>query len=361
MQLAYECRAMKNPKGKPTDDDALRDVANVVASELDADVALYSGGINKGSAHDLIEECNSKKRRSNIFLILGTTGGDPDAAYRIAKNFQNKYDRFFLFIPGYCKSAGSLIAVGANELIMSDLGELGPLDVQLITKDELWETQSGLVVRDAFMALRERALDDFEHFFYNISTKYSGRISLKTVTHIASEITRGIYSNLYAQIDPIRVGEAGRELLIARHYGAILERGSGNLAERSLDFLISGYPSHSFVIDRDEASRLFKVVRMPSAAEHALEELVGIKCQLPYLWSLMRDGTILKFQYLSSDPTDEDDEFSKSAVEGANESERSGIEGQGPVPTDEAAKRNLSRRNDKRGNGEARPRKTPAN
>ena len=225
MQFGHHCGAMKNPQRKSKADDVLRDAANAVAYELDADVALYSGGISRASAHELIEKCNGKKRRSNIFLILGTTGGDPDAAYRIAKHFQNKYDRFSLFIPGFCKSAGSLIAIGANELIMSDFGELGPLDVQLITKDELWQTQSGLVVADAFTALRQMALDDFEHFFYNISTRYSGRIALKTVTHIATEITRGIYSNLYAQIDPIRVGEAGRALAIARSYGEILRRG----------------------------------------------------------------------------------------------------------------------------------------
>ncbi len=47
-----------------------------------------------------------------------TEGGDADPAYRIARCLQDHYDRFSLFVSGYCKSAGTLVALGAHELQM---------------------------------------------------------------------------------------------------------------------------------------------------------------------------------------------------------------------------------------------------
>ena len=43
------------------------------------------------------------------------------------------------FIPRRCKSAGTLLLIGATSLIISDRGELGPLDVQLSKPDEIFE------------------------------------------------------------------------------------------------------------------------------------------------------------------------------------------------------------------------------
>jgi ClpP class serine protease len=96
-----------------------------------------------------------RKRRKNAILILVTEGGDPDAAYRIARCFQEHYELFTCIVPGYCKSAGTLITIGAHELVMTDGGELGPLDIQMSKKDELWESQSGLTVAAALNALHE--------------------------------------------------------------------------------------------------------------------------------------------------------------------------------------------------------------
>lgn len=66
-----------------------------------------------------------------------------------------QYERFTLFVSGLCKSAGTLVAVGAHELIMSDYGELGPLDVQMPKQDAVWEMQSGLTVMSTLNTLTE--------------------------------------------------------------------------------------------------------------------------------------------------------------------------------------------------------------
>jgi hypothetical protein len=75
---------------------------------------------------------------------------------------------------------------------------------------------------------------------------------------------------IYSQIDPMRLGEVQRAMMIAYHYGERLAK--GNLKEDSLAVLVSGYPSHGSVIDRDEARNLFKSVRPPTKDEGKIYE-----------------------------------------------------------------------------------------
>src|SRR6266478_9667534 len=87
-------------------------LADKIARTLDADLLLYNAPIERHLDQRVIELCNSMRRRPNVALILVTTGGDADAAYRIATCLQSKYKRFSLLVPGYCKSAGTLVALG---------------------------------------------------------------------------------------------------------------------------------------------------------------------------------------------------------------------------------------------------------
>ena len=123
--------------------------ADQLAEVRDTDVLFFNGPIERHLDQRVIEYCVRRRRRKTVTLMLVTDGGDPHAAYRIARCLQSKYSRFTAFIPGFCKSAGTIVALGAHELVMSDFGELGPLDVQLARKDELFEKQSGLTATSA--------------------------------------------------------------------------------------------------------------------------------------------------------------------------------------------------------------------
>ena len=132
--------------------------ADEVAEQLDADVIYFEGSISQILAHRIISECNARRRRTNVLFIMVTLGGDPNAAYRIARCLQMNYTKFLFYAPFHCKSAGTLVATGAHELVISNQGELGPLDVQLSKKDELVERQSGLTVTDTLNSLQDKAL-----------------------------------------------------------------------------------------------------------------------------------------------------------------------------------------------------------
>ena len=81
----------------------------------------------------------------------------------------------------------------------------------------------------------------------------------------ASALAIGLMGPVFSQIDPLQVAEVDRAMRAARLY--VQRLGGNHLKEGALDRLLTGYPSHDFVIDREEASDLIRTVRAPSAEE----------------------------------------------------------------------------------------------
>ncbi len=200
-------------------ENSISKAATKFADDSDTDVLLYTGNIERGYDDKLIDILLGMKRRHNVLLLLCSHGGNPDAAYRIARALQNCYDKFTVLLAGRCKSAGTLIVLGAHEVVMTDHAELGPLDIQLGKKDELFELDSGLTVLNALTELESKAFQLFENTLLRIKFKSSGSVTFKTATHIATELAKGIVAPIMAQIDPMHVGEVSRALKIGKEYG----------------------------------------------------------------------------------------------------------------------------------------------
>lgn len=254
---------------------AYRHAADAIAEAQDADVLLVNGAIYRPLALTVLDLCHSRRRRKNVILILVTHGGDAGAAYKLARCLQSSYEHFTLYLTGSCKSAGTLVALGAHDLVVGHKGEMGPLDVQMSKPDELMQRQSGLTATAALSTLHEKAFDSFEHFFINLVRRSNSTLSTRTATHVAVQLTTGLFAPLFEHIDPMHVGEAGRALQVASQYGEILQAESENLMPDALDRLTSGFASHDFVIDLAQIETLFRVVRQPNAMEIALAEALG--------------------------------------------------------------------------------------
>lgn len=260
---------------------AIREAADTLAEKSNSDIIFYNGPIQRPYDGNLIEACASMPRRKNVTLLLVTEGGDPDAAYRISRTLQSSYERFTCLVSGYCKSAGTIVAIGAHEIVFGFQGELGPVDVQMSKRDELFEMQSGQTVMSALETLQTRAFLAFEHYFMALQQKSSGRVTLKTASELACRLSVGLFSPIYQQIDPMHIGEAGRASSIALQYGTRLDKLSKNLRPRALEYLMSGYTSHGFVIDEGEAMELFRNVRHVNEIEAALCAAMNQECYIP--------------------------------------------------------------------------------
>ena len=121
-------------------------------------------------------------------------GGDPNAAYRIARTLRRLYPlgKLTFFLGGYCKSAGTLLALCADELVFSSFGELGPLDVQIGKPNELVGAESGLDLTQALKQLSATAFESFEEQLVAIVNRSSGAITTKMAAEIATKLTVGL-------------------------------------------------------------------------------------------------------------------------------------------------------------------------
>lgn len=76
-----------------------------------------------------LEMCGDSRQ---IDLMLYTRGGDVLTPWRLVHLIREYTDRFCVLIPFRCYSAGTLLCLGADELVMSRLAELGPIDPSVV-------------------------------------------------------------------------------------------------------------------------------------------------------------------------------------------------------------------------------------
>ena len=255
--------------------DEATEVAGKLADELDADIILFNQGISDESADKLHDRLYNSNIRKNVFFILSSFGGDAHAAYLIARELQICYSKVILCIAGDCFSAGTLIALCAHEIVLTNRSRLGPLDVQILKKDELSERLSGLTVGIALDELQDRLSQSLAKTAYDLKQAFGRQLSFRTALDIASNVTSEVYGEIFRQIDPVRLGEDARSLQIAQHYGDILGKYSENLKPNAVHRLLTRYPSHDCIIDKGEAEELFKNLREPTDSMAVLLEKLG--------------------------------------------------------------------------------------
>jgi hypothetical protein len=244
---------------------------NEYLDSKDADGFLYSGPINQDNADGLVKLIDSRpKRRKNACVFISTFGGDPNAAYRIGRSLKANYSdgRILAILGGYCKSAGTLLVLCANELAFGCMGELGPLDTQIDKPNEILSAESGLDLLQALEQVTESSFESFEQQMINIIRHSNGAITTKVAAEIASSLTVGIFNPISAQIDPLRLGVVKRAIQIGLAYGNRLR--SDNVKQGTVKKLVHDYPAHGFVIDQSEAQELFEKVRSLDANEARL-------------------------------------------------------------------------------------------
>lgn len=243
------------------------------------DVFLYNGVLARGDDLKFIDFVAAEQKGAEAIVVLVTFGGDPDAAYKIGRYLQSRYQRFSVLVPGLCKSAGTLLAIAANELIFTPYGELGPLDIQLTKTDRVAQMESGLNIQQAFATLENRASNAFQSLVAEIVSNTGGVISYQTASHSAAELVSALYAPIFGRIDPEEVGSRTRSMQIGNHYGDRLNARYQNLKEGAVQYLVQTFPSHGFVIDYEEACEIFERVREAAQAEKKLVEHLGSRAR----------------------------------------------------------------------------------
>lgn len=121
----------QNPK------DCTLDEARIIIKEIEELrkskllVVICHQSINFHTGLALNKILRKIKHLDHLDIFLESGGGDIDSAYKILNLFKAYADKITVIVPSYAKSAATLIALGADELIICKAGELGPLDPQV--------------------------------------------------------------------------------------------------------------------------------------------------------------------------------------------------------------------------------------
>src|SRR5690349_21565332 len=99
--------------------------AEAIAKKMNADVILYAGRMYPPGDTKMFSLVKKFRKRDNVLVFMTTGGGLPETAYKLGRCLQNNYTKISLFIDLFCKSAGTIFALGADEIIMSENAELG--------------------------------------------------------------------------------------------------------------------------------------------------------------------------------------------------------------------------------------------
>jgi len=71
------------------------------------------------------------KDTTEVDILIVSNGGDPTVAWRIVSMLRERFEKINVLIPYAAYSAATLLALGADEILMHPFSNLGPVDPQL--------------------------------------------------------------------------------------------------------------------------------------------------------------------------------------------------------------------------------------
>ena len=103
------------------------------------DLLIYVAAMEKGEFPIAMDMTDSyiisdllpkKKTRKSLDVYIETPGGSGEAAEVIADIFRSKYAEVNFIVSGEAKSAGTILALSGDNIVMTETGSLGPIDAQ---------------------------------------------------------------------------------------------------------------------------------------------------------------------------------------------------------------------------------------
>ncbi|KAL0630188.1 hypothetical protein Q9L58_010966, partial [Maublancomyces gigas] len=278
-----------------------------MAERRSSDLLVFNSDVDVEAEYAVFNALNRRSHLGRIlYLFLTTDGGRVDSAFRIMRRLQEQYESIVVVVAGSCKRAGTLMCIGADELHMGPLGELGALDIQAPKTTMACDKMSGLVSGAALGKLQAEA----SKFFTNLlrdANAFQSKMTPELASKMATEITVGLLRPIFEKIDPADIGEAHRGNLTVRAYAERLNIHSDILCrpakDDALDQLLLKYPSQDFVIERGEAGTLFKRFFVLDEDEDddlcQIVRLIGMDAILP---RTLRPNKARRVEYLNKLP-----------------------------------------------------------
>ena len=195
-------------------------------------------------------DCIGKVKK--ISLIIYTCGGNTLAAWNIVNLFREFCDELEIINPNKCRSAGTLMALGENRIIMTKQATLGPIDPS-ITRE-----MSPIIPNSNPQQKLSISVESVKGYFSLLKKEFG--------TNDDTALSAA-YTKLAEYIHPLVLGDVYRTQkqiqMLAEKLLRMSYRNKRNI-KSIVSFLCSDSGSHDYTISRTEAKRMGLQIESPT-------------------------------------------------------------------------------------------------
>lgn len=215
--------------------ERIKDIQNETNRKLLCYFSRRYGMINDDDIATIVDLLSKIEEKTNIDLLLQTPGGDIDRAEKIVGMIRERCLHCRVIITESAKSAGTLIAIAADQIVMGYTSELGPIDPQM------------------FIGMRPDGTPIFR----------AAAAFLEEIERLEEKGIPDVYYPMIQQLDLAMIGECRRAMKrsidFARKYLSEYScKGDEEKANRIAETLCDTkkFTSHGAVIDAKQAEKI---------------------------------------------------------------------------------------------------------
>lgn len=202
-----------------------------------------------------------------IDIVLYTRGGDVNAVWPFVNLIREFCDKFSVLIPYRAHSAGTMIALGANEIVMTEVGELSPIDPTIMgpLNPRIISQEPGSVVKVS--------VEDVVSY---IKLAKEGEPQLKKEASLLK-----VFEKLTDSVHPLALGNVNRvysQIRQLTEHLLDLHPKRGRKDQKIVNHFVEKFYSHQHSINRKEAIKILGSDIVKKSEDEA-----------PGLWDLFED------------------------------------------------------------------------
>lgn len=198
---------------------------------------------------------------TTVHVLVHSKGGSLDSAFKVVLFLRRFVKEVRVYVPSRAKSAATLIAVGADRIVMSPFAELGPLDTQITDPRNPTKHVSALDCYQSVDYVRDFGVQTVSRALRGILADTQGMVPLSELIATAKDFGLGSVEPMLRQVNALDFGGWGRTLKIGETYAKALrlrlqQPDTEEVADRISRKLVYGYTHHPYPIDLDEAHKI---------------------------------------------------------------------------------------------------------
>lgn len=199
---------------------------------------------------------NIPEEKENIDFLIISNGGDPITSLRIISILRQRFKKINVIIPYVAYSAATILALGADEIVMHPYSNLGPVDPQLTVSKQNGNGQPSNV---------QFSSEDIRNYIEFVKSD----VGITDQAHLIAA-----FNSLASDVGPLPIGNAKRSqqlsltLSIKMLESHIEDKTKAATIAQALN---SSYYHHGYAVNRSEALNMGLKVVLPDSE---LEKLI---------------------------------------------------------------------------------------